>query len=300
MKRKVNLVGQNTLTISLPTSWAKINNISKGDELDVLEDKSALVVSKSRRELTGLGTKTLDINSADKFMTRLVSGPYRHGYNKIKINFKDPGVVDKVQSKLDMLHGFELIDQGENYCVLKNIMQGNETELDDIIKRIFMITINMFKESYDAISKKQFERLPNIAKLERMNSRLVDFCKRLLNLYDYEEPQKAKELYYILGMFEEFADDFRDICAVVCDNKLILNNSTLLVLKAASEHFSKIYTCYYDHKKFDKNRQKINSKKILKDIFGAYSKAKKSESIVLAYLQAIILRSHHVIEEIQV
>ena len=39
MKRKVNLVGQNTLTVSLPTKWAQEHGIKKGIEVELLEDK---------------------------------------------------------------------------------------------------------------------------------------------------------------------------------------------------------------------------------------------------------------------
>ena len=35
MKRKVNRVGQNTLTVSLPSKWARKYNIKAGDEIVV-------------------------------------------------------------------------------------------------------------------------------------------------------------------------------------------------------------------------------------------------------------------------
>ncbi|MCK5630481.1 MAG: AbrB/MazE/SpoVT family DNA-binding domain-containing protein, partial [Nanoarchaeota archaeon] len=35
MKRKVNKVGQNTLTVSLPSKWVKKLNIKPGDELEL-------------------------------------------------------------------------------------------------------------------------------------------------------------------------------------------------------------------------------------------------------------------------
>ena len=45
MKRKVNLVGSSTLTVSLPTAWAKERGIKKGDELNVSWDDQAVVFS---------------------------------------------------------------------------------------------------------------------------------------------------------------------------------------------------------------------------------------------------------------
>ena len=219
MKRKVIQLAKKTLVVSLPIKWAKKNDINKGDELDLIEEKASLVIGKTKRSRKGLGKLTINVSDSDKFLARYISGPFRHGYSEIRINFKDANVLDKVQETLEMMHGFEMIEQGENHCIIKNIATGMEEEIDELLKRLFMVTINMFKESYEAIHKKQYSRLKNIANLERMNSRLADFCKRLLNLNDYPDPYRLKELYYIFGLFEEFGDDFRDICKLIEKDK---------------------------------------------------------------------------------
>ena len=48
MERKVNKVGINTLTVSLPSKWTENNNIEKGDSLDVIEDKNSITFSKGQ------------------------------------------------------------------------------------------------------------------------------------------------------------------------------------------------------------------------------------------------------------
>ena len=50
MKRKVNLVGSSTLTVSLPSKWIKDNKITKGDELDVYMDKGEICFSRGEKK----------------------------------------------------------------------------------------------------------------------------------------------------------------------------------------------------------------------------------------------------------
>ncbi|MDP7323990.1 MAG: AbrB/MazE/SpoVT family DNA-binding domain-containing protein [Candidatus Woesearchaeota archaeon] len=47
MKRKVNLVGINTLTVSLPSKWVKEHNIRKGDELEMRSENDSLIIGGS-------------------------------------------------------------------------------------------------------------------------------------------------------------------------------------------------------------------------------------------------------------
>ncbi len=44
MKRKVSLHGPSTLTVSLPSKWVKKYCIKKGDELDIEEKNSTLII----------------------------------------------------------------------------------------------------------------------------------------------------------------------------------------------------------------------------------------------------------------
>ena len=59
MKRKIIRQGHNTLTITLPTDWAKKLNLNAGDEVDLIEDNSSLVINGKQHN--GFKTTTIDI-----------------------------------------------------------------------------------------------------------------------------------------------------------------------------------------------------------------------------------------------
>ena len=74
MKRKVNRVGQNTLTISLPAKWAKNNNIKPGDELEIFEEPKLLMIhrKKARRKIKKV-VLNLDYFNLFKWRNRHIS-----------------------------------------------------------------------------------------------------------------------------------------------------------------------------------------------------------------------------------
>ena len=45
MKRKIIKQGHNTLTVTLPSEWVKKLNLNAGDEIDLVEDNSSLVIN---------------------------------------------------------------------------------------------------------------------------------------------------------------------------------------------------------------------------------------------------------------
>ena len=53
MKRKIVKHGNSTLTVSLPSKWAKNNSLKQGDEIDVIENGKELILN-SKKE-AGLG-----------------------------------------------------------------------------------------------------------------------------------------------------------------------------------------------------------------------------------------------------
>jgi phosphate uptake regulator len=46
MKRKIVKHGQSTLTVSIPSKWAKNNNLHNGDLINIEASKDKLILSK--------------------------------------------------------------------------------------------------------------------------------------------------------------------------------------------------------------------------------------------------------------
>ena len=113
MKRKLVKQGLSALTITIPSSWVRKNNLKAGDEVDVLERDTSLTISKEGR--TELNEITVDLTGllprlADRFMARA----YQKGYDRIILKSEDPDLLQAVKNKVPELMGYESINSMKN------------------------------------------------------------------------------------------------------------------------------------------------------------------------------------------
>ena len=103
MQRKVNLVGQNTLTVSLPNEWVKKNHVQKGDEIEYLVDNEKIIFSKNK---ISKEKKEITLNITDfpyGSIARNIYLLYRLNYSKIKLIFdKNEIYHPKHKKKVDL------------------------------------------------------------------------------------------------------------------------------------------------------------------------------------------------------
>ncbi|MBU2561941.1 MAG: AbrB/MazE/SpoVT family DNA-binding domain-containing protein [Nanoarchaeota archaeon] len=210
MNRKVNRVGHNTLTVSLPAKWVKKLGIRPGDNLSLFEQGSDLVI----RHATGVtwGKTKIDIHKFGFFHQNFLSNVYHLGFDEVEVHFKEDKEFNHIQARLPQYIGFEIVDQGENYCVIKDISQTSELEFDNVLRRTFILLIEMSEKCEEAIRKKEFERLKEIRLLESMNNKFTDYCRRILNKKGYADSRKTNVVYTLVHDLERIGDEYKRIC----------------------------------------------------------------------------------------
>ena len=113
MKRKVNRVGTNTLTVSLPSKWIENNNITKGQELNLEFDNDKLIISQNEIKHK---KKSLEIEINDYlFVYSYLRRAYRLGYTDLIIRCSKENVLKRAKEIISNLLGAEIIDQTNNY-----------------------------------------------------------------------------------------------------------------------------------------------------------------------------------------
>jgi len=102
MKRKVNLVGVNTLTVSLPNKFVEVNNIQKGEELEATVKNNSIIYSKDSLKLE---EKEIELN-LDKFtffsLERYLTTIYRSGYKKVTLIHSNQEIIHNQKGKLPL------------------------------------------------------------------------------------------------------------------------------------------------------------------------------------------------------
>jgi antitoxin component of MazEF toxin-antitoxin module len=296
MKRKVVKQGHNAMTITLPAAWIKDNNIRCGDELDVDIKGKDLFIKTNPAE--GTERITFHMNGTGKYLHRHLGVLYRLGYDEIRVEFDSPLMIDKIQYEIEEMLGFEIVDQGENYCVIKNIASGLEKEFDNILRKIFLNIIHCGTEGLNLIKKGDLKRLENLKQFSRVNNRQPNFCQRLLRKEGYKDYKKTMLVYTMVWNLEQVADYYNNIFKYILSlNKNPKINKEVLELYASvNKLFESYYETFYS---FDSNKVSNLKEKCLNIINNIKDKIEKrnaEEIVILLNLNLISERIYHMTE----
>src|SRR3989344_4648517 len=141
MRRKLVKQGNAALTITIPTTWVKKFNLKAGDEVDVEESGRTLVVGNGRN--FAQKKITMELPSDPDLAKRQIGFAYKRGVDELEVHFSNPAFLKMIHEKLNDFLGFEIVDQGKTHCTIKNIASQNEEELDAIVNRAFLVTLQL-------------------------------------------------------------------------------------------------------------------------------------------------------------
>ena len=287
MRRKVIQIADSTQLISLPRKWAVRNNIKKGDELNVSEAGSDLVVSHD-------GTKIVEKVTADfdKFspLTAKCALDVLHkcGYDEIEITYTDKEVFKTIQERLLQLIGCDVVEQTDRRVLIKDITKGSlETEFDSLFRRVFMVTISMATNSFASIKEGKYHVLAEYATSESTNNKLVNYCQRILTKQGLSNNKKAPLYYVVLWYLESIADDYRDILNKISEKKgLKLSKEFVQLYEDIKDYFSLFYKVFYSYSRSSLDKLYQERGTLIKR-GEALLKSKKDESDIVWLLISI-------------
>jgi hypothetical protein len=149
---------------------------------------------------------------------------------------------------ISMLMGYEIIDQTEKTCVIKNLSGDDVSEFEAIVRRTFLISLSMAKNSLEDLETKNHGKLKEQLALEKINNKLVNYCLRLLNKQPYKK-EKTIFSYLILWVLESICDDYKDLIKLLLKEDLKNNISKEFkeAYKKTNDLFEDYYHLYYSY-----------------------------------------------------
>ena len=263
MKRKINKVGPGTYTISLPKKWVEQQLLKKGDEIDLEEKGSILVVNTSKKPI--MKRVKVHVPLYNHTILRTLYHSYRSGAEEVELTFDNKDCIKIVESIIGTLMGFEIIEQTDNSILIKNITEINEKDFEKTFKRLFDITLYMGKKIYENLSSGNFESLSNTAIIEKTQNKIYLFCLRSLNLYR-EGLKDLPSFYYLLAQrLEDMGDSFKFICGYYAKtHPKKISQETLGFLSEVNNMLSKIYYMHYNFN-IEQTEDLFNAHILLKD-----------------------------------
>lgn len=280
MRRKVIQIAGSTKIISLPNKWCKDFNINKGDEINVDIDGDKIHVSPVGG--SNVERAEIDVSNMEGMAVRTVHAMYKKGVDELKVNFKDPKQIKDIQSAIGKeAMSFEIVEQGRNHVLIKSVAENLE-EFGPILRRTFLLLINMAEDIELALDRKDFLRLNEIVFLEETNNRYTTFCRRLLNKKGSTEYKKVGPIYYIIEELENIADYYKFICKRYStfkkDEGMELDEEAFEIFKGVNKYFKEFYKLFYNYKNDAVNGMYNNRKKLLNKCLECVERSFKQET----------------------
>ncbi|MBU0472027.1 MAG: phosphate uptake regulator PhoU, partial [Nanoarchaeota archaeon] len=286
MKRKVIQLAGKTLIVSLPSKWAKKNNVEKGDEIDVEEEEKRLIISTEK------ATKTekimLNTEELGTYDPSYIAYIYQAGIDEIRVNYKNREVFKKLQEKITDLMGYEIVDQGENYVEIKNVSAALEEEFETILRRTFYILNELGKSSLEAIQNKKIEQLKDLLPLENSINKFTDFCKRVLNKRGYKDYRKTQFYYVIIRDLEKIGDYYHKIIQHTIETKTNYSKETTQLYQETNEFLELFHKLFYKFEKENATKFQEKKKELDKKAKELMKKVNKEELYIIFNLSGLI------------
>ncbi len=227
-------------------SWVKKFNIKKGDELDLEEFGNELRINTEKE--FDLAKKQIDIKNLERLGKTYLTSFYRQGYSEIDLNYNNSNYIRTIQDILSRnITGFEIIKQNSNSCVIKDLTGHNKDEFDNVLRRIWLLIINLSEESLDALRKRDAPRLKEMYLMDYSINKFSNYCLRLLIKKDHADFKKTPLYYHLIKALEEIADQYKEMCTFYSDNIKEINDTLVSIFVEVNSHLNKLYELFYKY-----------------------------------------------------
>lgn len=196
MKRKLVKQGAATLMVSIPAKWAKENNLDKGNEVNVEENSTSLIITSDEKTSKEIA---INVNAENKKeVQNIITHAYRKGFEKIKIKGVDKETLRQIQNAVDkMLLGFEITSRSGEECIIENVSEPSNKKHDELLKRIFSLTKDTYKTIFENLESDKYESSLDVEGMREHVDKLILFCRRTI----IKENNKETPLYWELLTF---------------------------------------------------------------------------------------------------
>ena len=226
MERKVNRVGQNTLTVSLPVKWVKDNNIKQGEEIELIEEGKKLIIGgeyKPKSEVI-----EIDVTNQGIMNHRILAAIYKAGFDQAEIKFKTSEEFKIIQDRLERnLAEFDVIDYKKDRVLVRSSSKLNPKEFESTLKRCFYSLKDTTNSTYEALKNNDYNEMKNIVLRDLCLDKYADYCRRLLNKDVETKYKRTHALYYLIEEIEIIGDMYKDICNYISKEKLKISKQLI-------------------------------------------------------------------------
>lgn len=170
-RRKIQKVGYNSLSISIPMQYVKEMKLKQGDSLLFREDSDGtlrLIPTTGAREATRV-TLWADQAGSVEMLTSLIVGAYALGYDTVEVAGREPlgrETVDGVHEIVRRLRGMEVVESDERRIVSQSFIDPTKFPVDSLVKRLQILVSRSLEYVTDSLDLKQTGSLDQVARVK--------------------------------------------------------------------------------------------------------------------------------------
>ncbi len=199
-KRKIQLTGGSTFTISLPIKWARNAGLKQGDELIIRlrGDKSLLITPvKVKRDQLNCAEFTLSEHEDFEGNFRLLISYYLVGYDIVKLTSpKGFSAEERKWIKEEVrrrLIGMEVVGESAREIILKSFLKYEDFTLQDAIHSMSKIIVSMLGDAISSLRKRDNNLAEDIIERDDEIDRFYLLIVRQLKAA-MSDPELAKKI----------------------------------------------------------------------------------------------------------
>ncbi len=156
--RKVQKVGHSTMTVSLPSNWAKQHNINPGDAVFIMREKDGTlkIVPSQVAQIEEIKEYVVNADACSEkgILERIIVGSYILGLDVIKIissNRIEKTHVDEIRRMVRKLFGMGILEETSKNILLQCSIDLTKFKLDMLIRRLSLIASTILSETMQAL-----------------------------------------------------------------------------------------------------------------------------------------------------
>ena len=202
MKRILVKQGPSTLTISVPKDWVKRCGLKNGNEVELEEIDTKLLLSSSKKT----ETKCVEFDFSginDSMIREIVIAMYKVGLKDIKINNLNEKQIKKIKEIILNCAGLEIIDSSRYSLKILDIGLADEETINKAETQIYWKLLNLLEKVIEKAGSKE-----QIYNLDTEINRLAFFIQRNLSSR-FSSSTETFLRYEKISILEELGDSIR-------------------------------------------------------------------------------------------
>jgi len=281
MKRKIVKHGASTLTVSLPSKWAKDHGISQGDEVEITDKGHLLVIGENLNP----ASRCIEINlsKTGKMLHRIIAALYKGGFDKVVFKFETPEELDRIQDTIyRFCHVYEISSISKNQVEVNAVSQLKPKHFLQMLERSGNSTMKIAKSSLEGIRSKDYNALSQLILKDHLVDRYCAYGSRIINK-GWGLEYLVGPLYLILDETEISADIIKSMNAHVTKHKAEISDDMLDIYSDIIEFMDFMFSMvlhHNEHKVTMLGRKEMEIKKKFDKIAISY----KGDVKIYAYL----------------